>query len=65
MNDREKRLKTAAICYFLGSAGFYIAAIIGFISDSSIPATNLCLGSVLLCIGAATLRKINEQNGEE
>lgn len=64
MDDRKKRLRIAAICYFLGSAGFYIGAIIGFISDSSIAVLDLCLGSAVLCIGGATLHRINEEQDE-
>ncbi|MGN0336454.1 MAG: hypothetical protein ACI4EE_03035 [Lachnospiraceae bacterium] len=61
MDDRKKRLWIAAICYFLGSAGFYIGAIIGFISDGSMATIDLLLGSALLCIGGATLHRINEE----
>ena len=61
MDDRKKRLRIAAICYFLGSAGFYIGAIIGFISDGSMATIDLLLGSALLCIGGATLHRINEE----
>ena len=64
MDDRKKRLQIAAVCSFLGSAGFYIGAIIGFISDSSIAVLDLCLGSALLCIGGATLHRINEEQDE-
>ena len=61
MDDRKKRLRIAAICYFLGSAGFYIGAIIGFILNRSMAVPDLLLGSALLCIGAATLHRINEE----
>lgn len=64
MDDRKKRLRILAICYFLGSAGFYIGAIIGFISDGSMAAIDLLLGSALLCIGAATLHRINEEQDD-
>ena len=62
MDDRKKRLRIAAVCSFLGSAGFYIGAIIGFISDGSMASIDLLLGSALLCIGGANLHRINEEN---
>ncbi|MBO5155212.1 MAG: hypothetical protein J6C00_12805 [Eubacterium sp.] len=61
MDDRKKKLRIAAICYFLGTAGFYIGAIIGFISDGGMAVIDLLLGSALLCIGGATLHRINEE----
>lgn len=65
MDDRKKRLRIAAICYFLGSAGFYIGAIIGFILGGSMAAIDLLLGSALLCIGAATLHRMNNEEQDK
>ena len=64
MDDRKKKLRIAAVCSFLGSAGFYIGAIIGFISDGSMATIDLLLGSALICIGGATLHRINEEQDD-
>ncbi len=52
-----KGKKTAAILFFIASAFFYIAAIIGFFSDGDFSVVYLCLGSAFLCIGAAQLNQ--------
>ena len=65
MDDRKKRLQIAAVCSFLGSAGFYIGAIIGFISDGSMASIDLLLGSALLCIGGASLHRMNNEEQDK
>jgi len=60
--------KPVFILYFLAAAGFYIAAVIGFVNDGSVPTIWLCLGSAMLCFGAGamnTARKETAQQQEE
>ena len=65
MDDRKKKLRIAAVCSFLGSVGFYIGAIIGFISDGSMASIDLLLGSALLCIGGASLHRMNNEEQDK
>ena len=65
MDDRKKKLRIATVCSFLGSAGFYIGAIIGFISDGSMASIDLLLGSALLCIGGASLHRMNNEEQDK
>lgn len=60
MEDKIKRMRFASICYFLGALGFYIGAILGFISDSSFAFIYLLLGSCFLCLGSAMLNRANQ-----
>lgn len=45
------------ILYYAASVCFYIAAIIGFMNDNSMATVGFCLGSAMLCLGSAKLRK--------
>lgn len=65
MNDKEKKLRIVSVCYFLGSAGFYVGAIMGFLSNGTMAVPYLGLGSALLCLGGATLHRINAENDKK
>lgn len=54
---KDKREKTAFICFLVAAICYYISAIIGIFSKDDNWVVNLCLGSVFLCISSTHLYK--------
>lgn len=50
---------------YLCSAMFYIAAIVGYINDTSNATVFLCLGSVFLCLGSSRLTSVGKRLRED
>ena len=59
--DKKRMFRFAAICFFIGSAAFYLASVIGSISGSHTAVLYMALGSSLLCLGGGMFnRTVNE-----
>ena len=55
------REKLCCILYFVASLFLYVAAILGFTGgEKTMGVIYLCLGSAMLCLGAAKLNKYNK-----
>lgn len=65
MDEKIKRLKFAMICYYFAAAGFYLASSLYFIFGQEEAMLNICLGSAMLCMGAATTFRLIEERHKD
>ena len=61
---KMKNKKIVSILNYLTAVCFYIAAMLGYVNDSSMATVWLCLGSVWLCLGSYWLMK-SKKDGKE
>ncbi|MDD3239430.1 MAG: hypothetical protein PHW47_04970 [Lachnospira sp.] len=63
----KKKKDWSMILYFVASVCFYAAAVMGFIrkDNTAMAVTWACMGSAMLCFGAARLNNKNKNNDGE